>query len=499
MAELDRRTFVAGLGAATLAGMLPPAAPAEAPITGASPTDGLPAPAATPSARPNVIVMICDDIGFGDLGCYGSSLKTPHLDRMAREGARLTQYNTPHPLCSAARAALLTGRYSTRTGARPVYFPDSTDGLSLDEMTLGNVLHDARYRTMCIGKWHLGSEPQYLPTRRGFDSYFGVPYSVDMRPLPMLENETVLEPHTDRALLTPRYTDRAVRFIDEPHTQPFFLYLAYSYPHIPVDASPRFKGKSRQGIYGDAVEEIDWSVGEILSALERNHLDDNTLVVFTGDHGPWYQGSVEQLRGRKGTTYEGGCRVPFLARWKGVIPAGHVVEGFASHLDVVPTVASVCQAQGPVKPVDGANILDLLTGRKKEIDRPGMLYFSPLEDAVQLQCIRRGNWKLRISQFTLATYVLGSPAGQNLMLVQPELYNLADDLGENYDVARDNPRIVAALEQEIESSITTFPENVVQAYKDLRTRPASPTTPEAAPARPASYVSGPLRYAGDPN
>jgi arylsulfatase A len=333
--------------------------------------------------------------------------------------------------------------------ARPVYFPESTDGLNLDEMTLGNVLHDAQYRTMCLGKWHLGSQPQYLPTRRGFDAYFGVPYSVDMRPLPMLKDEAVLEPDTDRALLTPRYTGHAVEFIESAKGQPFFLYLAYSYPHIPIDASPRFKGKSKQGIYGDAVEEIDWSVGEILASLERNHLDDNTLLMFTGDHGPWYQGSVEKLRGRKGTTYEGGCRVPFLARWKGVFPAGHVADGFASHLDVVPTVVSICGAKAPEKPLDGTNIVDLLTGRKKEIDRPGMLYFSPLGDTVELQCIRRGDWKLRFSQFTRSTFVLGSPTGQNLMLAQPELYNLANDPGENYDVARDYPQVVAELQREI--------------------------------------------------
>lgn len=491
MAELDRRTFVAGLGA-TLGGLLTSSSDAEEP-KGAQPATR------TPAGRPNVIVLICDDIGFGDLGCYGSSLKTPHLDRMAGEGVRLTQYNTPHPLCSAARAALLTGRYSTRTGARPVYFPESMDGLNLDEMTLANVLHDAQYRSMCIGKWHLGSQPEYLPTRRGFDSYFGVPYSVDMRPLPMMKDETVLEEHTDRSMLTPRYTEQAVRFIDASQAEPFFLYLAYSYPHIPINASPRFKGKSKQGIYGDAVEEIDWSVGEILASLERNHLDENTLLIFTGDHGPWYQGSVEQLRGRKGTTYEGGCRVPFLARWKGAIPAGHVANGFASHLDVVPTVASICGAKPPVKPMDGDNIVDLLTGRRKGIERPGMLYFSPLGNAIDLQGIRRDHWKLRISQFTRSTFVLGSPVGENLMLAQAELYNLESDPGENYDVARDYPNVVAQLQREIESAITTFPENVVQAYRALQMHPASPTTPEDSQARPASYVPGPHHYDGDPN
>lgn len=492
MNDLDRRTFVAGLGA-TLGGMLATPNHAEEPKGAAQPGAG------TAAGRPNVIILICDDVGFGDLGCYGSTLETPNLNRLAREGVRFTQYNTPHPLCSAARAALLTGRYSTRTGARPVYFPESKDGLNLDEMTMANVLHAADYKTMCIGKWHLGSRPEYLPTRRGFDAFFGVPYSVDMRPLPMMKNETILEENTDRALLTPRYTEAAVRFIDSSPRDPFFLYLAYSYPHIPIDASPRFKGKSKRGIYGDAIEEIDWSVGEIMASLARNHLDENTLLIFTGDHGPWYQGRAAQLRGRKGTTYEGGCRVPFLARWNGVIPEGHVENSFASHLDIVPTVASVCGAKLPTKPLDGVNITDLLTGRRNEIGHPPMLYFSALLNALDLQCIRHDHWKLRISQYTRSTYVLAGSPGENLLLSQPELYNLENDPGENYDIARDYPDVVAELQRQIEHAIPTFPEKVVQAYQELQKRPDSPTTPEAAQARPASYICGPYHYDGDPN
>jgi len=492
MKEVDRRAFVAALGA-TVGGLLtPPNHAAE--LKGVTPGG-----AGHSGSHPNVIILICDDIGIGDLGCYGSTLNTPNLNRLANEGVRFTRYNTPHALCSAARASLLTGRYSSRTGTKPVYFPESPDGLNLDEMTLANVLREAQYKSMCIGKWHLGSKLEYLPTSRGFDAYFGVPYSVDMRPLPMIQDKTVLEENTDRSMLTPRYTEAAVQFINSSRQDRFFLYLAYSYPHIPIDASPRFKGKSKRGIYGDAVEEIDWSVGQLMATLERNHLDENTLLIFTGDHGPWYQGSAAQLRGRKGTTYEGGCRVPFLARWKGVIPSGHLANGWASHLDIVPTIASVCGARFPSKPLDGVDILDLLTGRRDVVEHPIMLYFSALANYLDLQCVRHDNWKMRIAQFTRSTFVIGNPPGENLLLSRPELYNLENDPGENYDIARDYPDIVSQLQRAIDLAIQTFPENVVQAYRELRKRPDSPTTPVGSESRPASYVCGPYHYDGMPN
>lgn len=497
MSGLDRRSFVAGLSA-SLGGLIAPVVlSAEQQAT--KKKNGLKQRDALPKGRPNVIIMICDDLGSGDLGCYGSKLNTPNLDRMARAGARFTRYDTVHSLCSASRGALLTGRYSTRTGTKPVYFPESTDGLDLDESTLANVLHERNYRSMCIGKWHLGSMPQYLPTRRGFDSYLGVPYSVDMRPFPMIKDETAVEENTNRALLTPRYTEEAVRFIESPAQPPFFLYVAYSYPHIPIDASPRFKGKSRKGIYVDAVEEIDWSVGEILSCLQRNGLDDNTLVIFTSDHGPWYEGSPGALRGRKGTTYEGGCRVPFLVRWNGVIPTGSVVSGWASHLDILPTVASICGANLPSKPLDGVNISDLFTGKRESIEHDAVLYFSALRGGLDLQCVREDSWKLRISQYSKETYLIGSDPGKNLMLSQPELYNLDDDPEESYDLARDYPDIVKRMLRKIDDAIPTFPERVGQAYREIKNSPGSPTTPEGAAARPTSYTAGTYHFDGSPN
>ncbi len=240
--------------------------------------------------KPNFVVMICDDLGYGDLGSYGSKLYTPNLDAMAQEGMRFTHFNSPNPTCSASRACLMTGRYAQRCGVSNVYFPFSKDGMNLDESTIANVLKPRGYTSMCIGKWHLGQTSEYLPTNRGFDRYFGVPYSVDMSPLPLIEDTTILEQHTDRNLLTPRYTENALRFIEDRKGKPFFLYLAYSYPHIPIHASDKFRGKSKHGIYGDAVQEIDWSVGEIRRALRQQGLEENTLVLFTSDHGPWYQG-----------------------------------------------------------------------------------------------------------------------------------------------------------------------------------------------------------------
>lgn len=291
----------------------------------------------TRQRQPNMIYMICDDLGYGDLGCYGSRLPTPNLDAMAAEGMRLTHYNSAHPICSASRAALLTGRYGHRSDTTGAFGPHSPAGTSLDETLLSDLFRAAGYSTKAIGKWHLGDKPEYLPTNRGFDSYYGVPYSADMYPLPLIQDATILEQDTDRTLLTPRYTEEAVKYIEERDHRPFFLYLAFSYPHDPA----RFRGKTRFGKYGDAVAEIDWSAGEILRAVERKGLARNTLICFSSDHGPWYQGNPGLLRGRKASSFEGGFRVPFLAKWQGTIAPGQVVEQWCSSLDILPSW-SVC-------------------------------------------------------------------------------------------------------------------------------------------------------------
>ena len=488
MSGVSRRSFVGLLGAALSGAALPEMAVTETQYAATMRKN-------TAGHRPHIVVMICDDIGSGDLGCYGSKLQTPNLDRMAAEGMRFTHYDTVHPICSAARAAVMTGRYANRNGNQGVYLPTSQDGLSLDEVTIANVLHDAKYTSMCVGKWHLGHLPEYLPTSRGFDAYFGVPYSVDMRPLPLIEDKHIVEAETDRAMLTPRYTDAAVKFIEKSaHAdEPFFLYVAYSYPHIPIAASRQFKGKSAHGIYGDAVEEIDWSVGEILNALKQRGLDENTLVMFTGDHGPWYQGSTGDRLGRKGSSYEGGCRVPMIARWKGTIPASQICNSWATHLDLMPTLVALAGAKLPEQSLDGRDMSPLLTGAQ-ELERTGpVLYFSSLK-GYAFQCARQGKWKLRVAQWTKETYMLGRDAGENLALVKPELYDLESDPGESYNVAESHPEIVKAISATLYRQIMTFPEHVVNTYNTMKSHPASVTTPAGSQARLASYVALPRHY-----
>ncbi|MDZ4800678.1 MAG: sulfatase [Bryobacteraceae bacterium] len=412
----------------------------------------------------NVVLIYADDLGYGDLGCYGGPLKTPHIDSLARDGVRFTNYYSANPVCSPSRASLLTGRYPTRVGVPKVFFPQDTTGLNKDEQTLADLLKARGYKTKCVGKWHLGSTPEYLPTRRGFDSYFGIPYSNDMTPRLLLKDEEVVQQTADLESLTQRYTEAAVSFIDSSaKSGPFFLYFPHTYPHIPLGASKRFRGKSSQGIYGDVLEELDWSVGEVLAALKRNGVEGNTLVLFSSDNGPWYQGSPGRLRGRKGSTLEGGVREPFLARLPGRIPKSRVVTGIASALDVVPTVSKLAGASLPSKPVDGIDIWPMLSGRVDGMEREALLYF----DNVNLQCARWKNWKLHVARYTSQVYSPAPAAGRvNLPLDPPELYNLQVDADESYDVAAENPEIVKEIRARIDKLIPTFPDDIRKAWTD---------------------------------
>src|SRR5437667_1855822 len=263
---------------------------------------------------PNIVFIIADDLGYGDLGCYGSNIPTTNLDQMAAEGVRFTQYYSGSNICSPSRAALLTGRYATRVGVPYVLStPSSASGLSLSETTVPQTMKAAGYTTMCVGKWHVGSQPQYLPTNRGFDGYFGIPYSSYMWPVPLMRNERVIQEQASPDTLTQLFTQQAVGFINSSQGSPFFLYLAYSTPHIPLMASAKFRGASKQGAYADMVMELDSAIGAVLQALKDSGIDQNTLVMFSSDHGPWYQGSTGGLRGRKAETWDGGLRVPFIA------------------------------------------------------------------------------------------------------------------------------------------------------------------------------------------
>jgi arylsulfatase A len=433
------------------------------------------------SRAPNIVFILCDDLGYGDLGCYGSKIRTPNLDRMAAEGIRFTNFCSADPVCSPSRAALLTGRYPTRVGVPRVFFPQDPDGLSLNETTLADLLKARNYRTICIGKWHLGRPAEYLPTRRGFDEYFGIPYSNDMNPRVLMHNNEVIEPAVDLDTLTPRYTGQAVKFIQTNRDSPFFLYLPHTYPHIPLGASERFRGKSSEGLYGDVVEEIDWSVGQIRQTLKQTGVDQNTLVMFTSDNGPWYQGSPGKLRGRKNTTYEGGVREPFLAAWPGKIPKGRVCHGLASMLDILPTVSRVCAAALPSKPLDGIDIWPLISGQKASMDREVLLYF----DNWNLQCARWMNWKLHIARHNTAAYAPPPPGGRlSFTLARPELYNLASDADESYDVAHENPQVVNEILRRIQSLLPSFPEQVQQAWAESQARKSSPDVPTGAYPRP---------------
>ncbi|GIU79445.1 MAG: arylsulfatase [Bryobacteraceae bacterium] len=429
--RLDRRTFLGAAAGACSAGLVHAA-----------------------RRRQNFVLIYADDLGYGDLGCYGHpTIRTPNLDRMAAEGAKFMQWYSAAPLCTPSRAALLTGRYAVRSGLTRVLFPDSTGGIPDSETTIAEVLKGAGYQTAAIGKWHLGHLPPYLPTRHGFDSYYGIPYSNDMRPLdgpgapgaakypplPLMRDEKVIETEPDQAMLTPRYTEEAVRKIRAFRGRPFFLYYAQTYPHVPLYASPRFRGRSARGIYGDVVEEIDWSVGEILRALAETGQERNTLVVFTSDNGPWLQrqihaGSAGLLREGKATTWEGGVRVPFIVRQPGRVQPRRTSGQVGSMLDLLPTFAAMAGAGLPSRTLDGEDLSRELCTEAPPRERT-LFYWN----AEQLCAVRHGPWKLhRISN--TAEWKSGTSKHD-----PPLLFHLEHDPSEKYDVAAAHPDVVQRL------------------------------------------------------
>jgi arylsulfatase A len=477
----DRRDFVKSLAASIT---VPPVGPVLSSLDAADQRAS--ELKRTTRRPPNVVLMICDDLGYGDLGCYGSHLPTPNLDVMASRGLRFACFNAGHPICSASRAALLSGRYGTRSGTTGAFSPTTLTGTSLDETLLSNLFHDRGYKTKAIGKWHLGHHPDYLPTSRGFDSYYGVPYSVDMKPLPLIRDKTILEEDTDRDLLTPRYTVEALKYIEESGEAPFFLYLAYSYPHEPARASNRFRGRTQFGNSGDAIAEIDWSAGEILRALDRKGMTSDTLVIFTSDHGPWYQGSPGLLRGRKASTFEGGFRVPFLAQRPGTLEAGVVRHQWCSNLDLLPTLAAICGLGLPRKPLD--DISSVLARNHSPLRRNPLLYFAAMGNGgIDMHCIRKEQWKLRVAQNTGGEIYLNdrtTAAKASAWLQNPELYDVSLDMAESYDVAHLHPEIVNELLSSLEQQMQTFPPEVIAAYSRLKQNKGDISTPPDASPRP---------------
>ncbi len=411
---------------------------------------------AAPARRPNIIMIYADDLGYGDLGCYGHpTIKTPNLDRMAAEGLRFTQFYSAAPVCTPSRAALMTGRLPVRSGLSRVLFPYSEGGMPDGEVTVAESLRGAGYRTSCIGKWHLGWQTRYLPTRHGFDSYFGLPYSNDMTPtpgpgapgsaksppLPLYRNEEVIEREPDQSRLTERYTAEAVGFIRRKSQKPFFLYYPQTFPHVPLYAGARFKGRSARGLYGDVVEEIDWSVGEILRTVKAMGQDNNTLVVFSSDNGPWLikkelGGSAGLLREGKATTWDGGMRVPCIARWPGRIPAGRTTAAAGTTMDMFPTFAGYAGAAMPKdREMDGQDLSAVLAGKSEGWERT-LFYWSDVE----LRAVRKGPWKLHIR----TNNQVGQPTGAR-DVDPPELYNLENDPSEKYNLAAGKPEVVTEL------------------------------------------------------
>lgn len=418
---------------------------------------------------PNFVIIFCDDLGYSDVGCFGAQgWKTPNIDRLAAEGMRLTSFYVSQPVCGASRASLLTGCYANRIGISGAPGPGSTTGIGDGEMTLAELVRQKGYATAMLGKWHLGHQPRFLPVRHGFDHYYGLPYSNDMwplhpgwegkgggyPPLPMIEGEkTVIAEMTpeDQARMTTDYTRRAVKFIDENHQRPFLLYVAHNMPHVPLYVSQQHKGKSQQGLFGDVIEEIDWSVGQILEALKRNGVEKNTLVLFTSDNGPWltygnHAGTCRPLREGKGTTFEGGVRVPCLARYPGRIPAGSACDEPAMTIDVLPTLARLTGAKLADHKIDGQDIWPLLSGDKDAKSSHEALFF--FYGRNNLEAMRSGKWKLHFPHGYLSVVKPGrdgKPGSNKRANTGLALYDLSTDIGEKNNVAAQNPDVVSRL------------------------------------------------------
>jgi arylsulfatase A-like enzyme len=430
--------------------------------------------AADPARPPNVVIIFTDDQGYGDVGCYGAKgFQTPHLDRLAREGIRFTDFYVAQAVCSSSRTALLTGCYPNRLGIVGALGPKARHGIHDDETTLGELCKSRGYATAAIGKWHLGHHPQFLPLRHGFDEYLGLPYSNDMWPrhptagpdypnLPLIEGNQVIQENPDQSQLTTMYTERAVSFIDHHAKTPFLLYLAHNMPHVPLFVSDKHKGHSERGLFGDVLEEIDWSVGQILAALKRNGIDDQTIVMFTCDNGPWltygnHAGSAGPLREGKATTFDGGVRVPFLARWPGKIPAGATCREPAMTIDLFPTIGKLIGApltdnQINGRRIDGLDIWPLLSAQPGAKSPHEVLYFYWLN---RLDAVRSGGWKLHLPHDYPHPEQPGGDSQPGRLVtrkIELSLFDLEADIGETTNVAAKHPEVVARLQELVEAA-----------------------------------------------
>jgi arylsulfatase A-like enzyme len=428
--------------------------------------------------RPNIVLIFTDDQGYGDVGCFGAEgFKTPNLDRMAEQGMRFTDFYVNCPVCSGSRAALLTGCHYPRVSMSPVLFPGAKIGLNPDEITIAEVLKPRSYATACIGKWHLGHLPQFLPTRQGFDYYFGIPYSNDMtidpamklaadvvlregmtaqrirsekpvrNKVPLLRGEEVIEYPVDQATLTRRYTEEAIRFIRGHRGGPFFVYLPHTMCHVPLFASAEFRGRTKRGLFGDVIEELDWSVGQILRTLDELELDEKTLVIFTTDNGA-ATGSSRPLRAKKGSLYDGGIRVPCIMRWPGKVPAGKVCSEVAATIDLLPTIAHLAGGKVPEdRIIDGVDIWPLIEGK------PGAK--SPHEAYIVVHggraAVRSGRWKYYPWPEGARRRRRDQPAPPRPKGPPVQLYDLSADVAETSNVAEEHPEVVAQLQELVDA------------------------------------------------
>jgi len=431
--------------------------------------------------KPNVVIIFIDDEGYGDVGCYGATgFQTPNLDHMASKGMKFTNFYAAQPVCSASRAGLLTGCYPNRIGFSGALFPHDKIGINTKEQTIAEMFKEQGYATACFGKWHLGWQKEFLPLQHGFDEYVGLPYSNDMWPnsnvtgerlsddegrgkfpeLPLIEGNEIVERITslkDQDKLTTLYTEKAVEFINRNAETPFFLYVPHTMGHIPLGVSEKFRGKSEQGLYGDVMMEIDWSVGEISKALEKNGLADNTIFIFTSDNGPWlnlgnHAGSSGGLREGKTTSWEGGQRVPFIIRWPGNTPEGTVCNKLACAIDILPTLATITNGKLSGNKIDGVDITSLWKGDFESTPRETILYYYGKNN---LNGVRKGNWKLVLPHTYLSYNAKPGNDGDKgnrikTIVEKPELYNMMRDPGERFNVIESYPEKVLELMEIVE-------------------------------------------------
>jgi arylsulfatase A len=452
------------------------------------------------AALPNIVILFMDDMGYADVGCFGAhGYQTPNIDKLAASGRKFTNFHVAQPVCSASRTALLTGCYPNRVGIHGALGPSSKHGINSAEMTIAELVKQKGYATAAVGKWHLGSLPQFLPVKHGFDEYYGIPYSNDMWPyhpqskkgaypkLPMIENDNVVDAEVtpeDQTRLTTEYTERGVRFIENNKKQPFFLYLAHSMVHVPLFVSEKFQGKSGKGLFADVMMEVDWSVGQIMDTLKKNGLEDNTWIIFTSDNGPWlsygdHAGSAGPLREGKGTCWEGGTRVTGIMKWPAKIPAGTTTDTMMMTIDVLPTIAHVIDAKLPDHKIDGMNGWPIVAGE------PGAKnphdFYAYYYEQNQLQAITSGDgrWKLQLPH-GYRSLPPGQPQAtggipalyKQVKIEQPELYDLYTDLSESKNLASQFPDQVAKLQQHAESIRAELGDSLMKLPKGSGTREA---------------------------